>query len=373
MPWLLEKNKHLIPPRSGDEWTTEGDEAHLRAAEHLKGIKPLSDPHDPVWSYVNCVTRAKEHGDILMVETKSPTFYDKTYEGTVDSALIKMDGTKLDIFDLKYGQGVDVDAYLNTQMAIYWRSIYDALTSLGLMEHMELDTPVNLTICQPRHWNAKKIDTWETKVGDLFEMTSIMGLQAEKIQQQRGLEFAPSEPTCQFCPARAVCVKRHEWELQNLPLLDGELSVMDSSLTAEIYKRRHKIKAWMDQIEKYVADDVSAGGELSQMFEWGEGKRLGNTRWVDESELKKFMLENWHSLELNDLFNHSLMSPNQMTAMILDKTGESVGKEYFAKKNLTWRPPAKQVIREKTFMDDSNRKKALDMLCDIQVSLSTDK
>ena len=372
MPWLLEKNKHLIPKSTGDEsWTKEGDLAHLRAAKHLRGIESLSDIHDPVWSYVNCVNRAKGKDDVLIVETKSPTFYDPDYEGTVDTALICLDGSKLDIFDLKYGQGVDVDAYLNTQLAIYWRSIYDALTSLGLMEHMELTTPVNITICQPRHWNAKKIDTWETNVGDLFEMTNIMKLQAEKIQQQRGLEFAPSESTCQFCPARAVCIERHKWELQNLPLLDGHLSVMDSALTSEIYKRRHKIKAWMDQIEKYVKDDVSAGGELSDMYEWGEGKRLGNTRWTDEAQLKKFMLENWKSLDLDDLYNRSLMSPNQMTAMVLDKTGEQIGKEYFSKQKLTWRPPAKQVIREKTFNDDSTRKQALNLLRDIQVSLTS--
>lgn len=343
-PWLLHKNKRIIPPPSDEEWTHEGSEAHQRAYLHLSGERALRDPHDPVWTYVRAVDRAQDGNSLLLLESKSPTFYDPGYEGTVDAALIHLEGTRLDIFDLKYGQGQEVAAERNTQMMIYWRSLYELLTAAGLMDHMEYTQPVSLTIVQPRHWKAQRISTWDTTVGELMQLTDIIELQAEKIYAKRGLEYAPHEDTCRFCPAKAVCVKRYEWELEHLPELEGDIPAMDMSLVAELYERRRKIKSWLDSIEKFVADSVTHKGPMYDLYEWTDGKRKGNTRWVNESKVQKFLRQRFEDLKPSDFVKKQFLSPNEMLAMVLDRTGESIGKEVFEEEGLTFRPDAKKVI-----------------------------
>lgn len=361
-PWLLEKNKRIIPRPSNDSWTDEGDLAHQRAKDHLTGVKPLKDKHDPVWTYAKAVDRAKRSDSILLVEKKSPTFYDPGYLGTVDAAWFTWDGTQLDILDLKYGQGQDVEAFRNPQMMIYWRSLYEFLTACGLMEHMEQDIPVTLTIVQPRHWNSQKVDTWDTNVGELMNLTDVIGLQAEKIYTKRGLEFSPNEDTCRFCPARAVCIKKHEWELEHLPELEGDIPAMDMGLVSQLYDRRAAIKRWLDHIEKFVKDSVTDGGPLSELYQWQEGSRMGNTQWFDEKKTMAMMRRRFPNLAPSSFYTKKFMSPNQLMSMILDETGESVGKEEFEKLGLTFRPPAKKVIAPRKFGTLSSREEAFEKL-----------
>lgn len=351
MPWFLHHHRDYIPvPTGDDKYTAEGTAAHERAASHLTGERLLKRDNDPVWVYINYIEakleEAKAHFGraAKLVEAKVPLYYDPGYEGTVDFAVFDPFGGMLDIVDLKFGQGVDVEAVGNTQTAIYWRSLYDHLINWGMMDRLEDDSQVILTIVQPRHWNAKKIDKWETTVGEILDFTDSLGLVAEKIYRKKVLEFNPSTSTCQFCAAKAVCVERHKWDLANLPEMEGNVSSIDADTIKKIYERRYAFRKWLDEIEKFIGDNVSAGGEFSQWFHWTEGARQGNTRWHNEKKAMRVLRKQWPELTPKDFYKKSFLSPNQVTEMVLEKVGDEIGKEYFAEQGLTYRPPGKQVL-----------------------------
>jgi len=356
-PWFIKRNEKYIPRDHGNDDSKEGDAAHLRAADHLRGVRGLTDPNDPVWVYVNDVENALINGHHLLVETKSPCYYDGGYEGTVDAAIIDPYGSRLDIWDLKFGMGVDVEAIGNTQMSIYWRSLYEYLTEFGILEHMEYSMPVELTIAQPRHWNGNKLDRWNTTVGELMEFTDTLGFKARKIYAKKGLEFKPSDSTCQFCPGQAVCKAKHEWDLEYLPELDGDVPAIDEHVIRVLYERRRDIIKWMGKIEDFVKNSVKDGGAFAEYYQWVPGTRQGNTAWVNVKKTLRELRKRYPDLTPADFYTKEFLSPNKVTEMVLAKTGEGVDKELFTELGLTYRSPAKPVLKpieegENSFDDD---------------------
>lgn len=155
---LIEANADRLPADNGSAAATEGTIAHSHAAAALlMGYDASSIPDQimavHVKKYVDYVESHLDGTKELHVEEKSPLWYSPTENGTVDAWVLNDDC--LHVFDLKYGQGVTVDAEGNTQLAIYAESLIQKIGSIGM------GFKIRLHIVQPRCREGEPIKTWD--------------------------------------------------------------------------------------------------------------------------------------------------------------------------------------------------------------------
>lgn len=128
--------------------------------------------------------------------------------GTADTIIISANYKTLQIHDLKYGRGVQVDAEKNEQMMTY---------ALGALEEFELIADIErvvMCIHQPRTNNFSE---WECSVEELKTFglklraaaKEAMGWRATKERKPSVIlplnAFMPTESNCQFCKASGDC------------------------------------------------------------------------------------------------------------------------------------------------------------------------
>lgn len=112
----------------------------------------------------------------------------------------------LSVIDLKYGNGVEVEAEDNSQAKIYALAVLAMLIEMGLdifdtkvLKHIEL------VIVQPRLGGVK---TWKITVNELLDWQDDVlspALTQALAGIKGGAKFSPSPETCQWCPARGNC------------------------------------------------------------------------------------------------------------------------------------------------------------------------
>lgn len=196
-----------------------------------------------------------------------PGFY-----GTVDFAAITRD--KLVVRDLKFGEGIFVEAEDNDQIKYYaygilleWRRAAGALD-------LPPDMVVDLGIVQPRYYGEEKIRTWETTIGALMEWgdhTLIPNMHTATEKAKAAMEGSPAEVEyvagdhCRFCPRKLVC-----------PLLVGlfrtasVLGADEAGATRQVkamtdlqlgleYTQREAVKFYLKAVEEETFDRLSNG------------------------------------------------------------------------------------------------------------------
>jgi len=185
-----------VEPEEGEAYDDEMDEY---VNEYVDLIKSYADERGP--ENMRIETR---------VEAAIPL--DNLHEGEVyiirgSADVIGMpteDDPTLIVGDLKYGEGIHVDAEANSQAMIY---------ALGALEEL-VDEEGNLTvdiekvvliIAQPRLGGIK---TWEISLDDLLDWRDEVlspALTKALYGENEGATFNPSKSACQFCPARGGC------------------------------------------------------------------------------------------------------------------------------------------------------------------------
>lgn len=144
-PSFLEQVADQLPPEN-TTFTGPGTEAHALAAKWLEtGVEPefpSAEMHAAVKGYVELVRATMSEGDALCVEQRVNLSYPTTANGGTIDALI-IGPNRLTILDLKYGQGVSVEAEQNPQLAIYAMSALIGLRESGLYELGE-DTLISM-------------------------------------------------------------------------------------------------------------------------------------------------------------------------------------------------------------------------------------
>lgn len=118
--------------------------------------------------------------------------------GTADALIWSNDYRRLDVFDLKLGAGVFVEAEANEQLLVY------ALAAMAEMGRVPVQVEiVNLHIVQPLYTGAAPHRTWTPSTEELTDFRARVAeasLQVEK-------KDAPLTPGswCRFCPVRETC------------------------------------------------------------------------------------------------------------------------------------------------------------------------
>jgi hypothetical protein len=183
------------------------DEAEYtrRSAAWLKTARltpdKIQDMRRHIGSYVSLIMerRALYPHSQVKLEQRVPTGIPGCW-GTSDVVIVSPQ--HVEIIDLKYGQGIPVDAAGNPQLRLY------ALGALDTFGDVLGETEVvRMTVFQPRlgststeEMTADELRAWRAEILPIAE---------EALQP--GARFGPSEKACRFCPAAGECRARVEY------------------------------------------------------------------------------------------------------------------------------------------------------------------
>lgn len=197
-------------------------------------------------SYVMEMVSKYESPAVFVEERLDLSEYVKESFGTADCVVVG--GEDLHIIDLKYGQGVLVDARENTQLMLY------GLGALTLFDGIYDIEKVLLHSYQPRRCN---ISTYEIKKIELYEWGETVREIAEKAYKGEG-EFSCGE-LCIFCKAKNKCRKRAE---ENLKLAQEEVTLppeLSDDEIEDILPRLDEMEQWVKDIKTYALEKAMKG------------------------------------------------------------------------------------------------------------------
>ncbi len=279
-------------PKDSSTYADEGTVAHAIAAKILNAEDPgpvAPDMMAHVTKYTDLVFAATNPWrirSVLYVEQPVNLFYLPHRSGIVDAAIIHPGSVQ--IFDLKYGQGVSVEAEGNTQLAIYAESL---IQSWEQIMDFYPDMTVQMTIVQPRDRNnPEAVRTWKLTRPELAELAADLQAKAELVTSGKG-EFRPSDKACQFCPAKGIC---SAYATRGLVALPESARVIElphpGTLTREqrvqALKAKKVLAQWMEALEDQEVHDLANGAEPIGL-KLVAGKT--NRQWRDVEEAQKLL------------------------------------------------------------------------------------
>lgn len=182
--------------------------------------------------------------------------------GTGDCVIIAE--PTLQIIDLKYGQGVLVEAERNPQLMPYALGAIHAFGDLYDIETLAV------TIYQPRRGN---VDTWEVPVADLLAWADTEVKPKAELAAAGGGEFCPGS-WCQFCRIAPTCRARAE---ANFALAKHEFAP-PAELTdveiADVLARIPDLKSWAADVEAYALSKAVNQGVVFEGFKLVAGRSI---------------------------------------------------------------------------------------------------
>lgn len=235
--------------------------------------------------------------------------------GTLDSAVIVYKERMLHIFDLKYGKGVTVDAFENTQGQMYGTGFYN---EYGFLD--AFDT-IKIHIVQPRKNN---FSYWDITVKDLITFGKFVAERAA-LALTKNAPRVPGEKQCKWCDARSDCVALRDLtenvmrakfdELDDDNTLDSEnLTIEEKS---QILRHKKLLERFLKDIESSAFNTLSNGDDFP-------GRKLvrgtANRFIPSKEELSKDILESDKKLS-DDAYNEKLetVAPEARDKLISDK------------------------------------------------------
>lgn len=252
--------------------------------------------------------------------------------GTGDCVIIAE--PRLQIIDLKYGQGVLVEAEQNPQLMLY---ALGALHAFGDLYDIE---QVAVTIFQPRRSN---VDTWETTVTDLqaWAATEVKP-KAELAAAGQG-DFCPGA-WCQFCRIAPTCRARAEANLALAKLEFAPPAELTDTEIAEVLAQIPQLKSWAADIEAYALSKAVNQGKSWPGFKVVAGRSI--RKYTSEPDVAKAA----EAAGFNDIWDRKLISLTAMEKLMGKATFRDVLGEYITK------PAGKPAL-----VPDSDKRRALDL------------
>lgn len=182
--------------------------------------------------------------------------------GTGDCVIIAE--PTLQIIDLKYGQGVLVEAANNPQLMLY---ALGALHAFGILYDIET---VSVTIYQPRRGN---VDIWEISVAELEHWAETeVKPKAELAAAGKG-EFCPGS-WCQFCRIAPTCRARAEANLALAKLEFTPPAELSDTEIADVLARIPQLKTWAADVEAYALSKAVNQGVVFEGFKLVAGRSV---------------------------------------------------------------------------------------------------
>lgn len=177
----------------------------------------------------------------------------------------------LQIIDLKYGQGVLVEAERNPQLMLY------ALGALAAFDPLYEICEVAVTIFQPRRAN---VDTWTVSVTELRAWAEDTVRPTAK-QAARGEGCFAAGDWCRFCKLAATCRARAEANLALTRLEFAPPAQLSDVEIAEVLVKLPELKTWASDVEAYALSLAVNQGKAWSGFKLVEGRSI--RKYADEN------------------------------------------------------------------------------------------
>lgn len=236
---------------------------------------------EEVEQYTNyCLERyneAKQSDELATMEVEQRLYFDRYVPkgyGTGDCVIVG--GDSLEIIDLKFGKGVEVDVVENPQLMLY------ALGALEAYDYIYKIKKVTMTVAQVR---TVGINSYDISANSLREWGEHIAPTAKKAYEG-GSEPNPGN-WCRFCKYRNDCKPRAEM----MKGVYDKYSDKDVLITAE---DRSDLLAIVDDIAKWVKDFKADSLEKALQGDYIPGWKIvegrSNRKIVDEEGLAETLL-----------------------------------------------------------------------------------
>ena len=193
--------------------------------------------------------------------------------GTGDCVIIAE--PTLQIIDLKYGQGVLVEAERNPQLMLY---ALGALHTFGDLYDIER---VAVTIYQPRRGN---VDTWEISVTELEHWAEAEVKPKAELAAAGEGEFCPGS-WCQFCKIAPTCRARAEANLALARLEFAPPAELTDVEIADVLAKIPDLKSWVADVEAYALSKAVNQGVVFEGFKLVAGRSV--RKYTSETDVAK--------------------------------------------------------------------------------------
>lgn len=237
--------------------------------------------------------------------------------GTSDLVVYEPETRSLHVVDLKYGQGVVVEAIGNKQLRYY---ALGAALSLG--SEFPIDT-VYMTIVQPRVSHPDGIIRTDT-----VEFTELVGFANELLDAARETTKpdAPLNPGshCRFCPASGICPAQRKQALaiaqSDFEVLPDEFappapSTIPKEQFVEMLGKLPVLEHWAEAMRAY-AQRMLERGETVPGFKMVE--KRATRKWIDEAQARTALVSLGYQPEEIDT-EPELKSPAQVEKLLKKK------------------------------------------------------
>ena len=209
---------------------------------------------------------------LLLVEAKLKlTEFIPEGFGSSDAVLIY--GDTMEVFDLKYGKGVKVEAKKNAQMMCYALGAYCGPGELYDITH------VRMTIIQPRLHHES---SWTMTAPDLLNWAyNTLRPAAQKAFKGEG-EQVPGDH-CRFCKVAAKCRKLADYTLR-ITEKQTEPGLMSLEDIALILPHFSTIKSWINSVEEFALEAALEGDTIPgyKVVEGRSVRKISDMRTAQE-------------------------------------------------------------------------------------------
>lgn len=317
-----------VPPTT--EYAQEGTAAHALAELALRkgvdpdmwlgltveGVEVTDDMVDYVRVYVDhCrafMLPARQHDywiehrfNLGALNPPGPMF------GTSDFVAYDPAAHILSVVDLKYGQGVVVEAKGNKQLRYY------ALGSALMLTGRPIDT-VCMTIVQPRVQHPDGVIR-----SDIITYDELIGFAGDLMEAARATQ-APDAPLvpgphCRFCPASGICPAQREAaqaiariEFDDMPLaVPPAPETLPDEVFHDMLSKLHILDDWMKAMRGHAQARLERGIPVPG-FKLVE--KRATRRWADENETRQWLEAEGYRAE--EIEKRELKSPAQIEKLV---------------------------------------------------------
>jgi len=284
-----------------DRCLTEECSADTKIGETIEGFLVDQSMADYVQVYIDYVNNLGGYG-LYEVRVDFSPWVPEGF-GTCDAMIFQDDGI-LNIVDLKYGQGVRVDADENTQGMLYALGAYEDFSHIYDFEE------IRITIVQPR---LDHISEWVISVSDLLYWADNVVAPQAKLCLTDDAPRSPSEKACQWCKAKPTCASLKRMTEDTIIAMFDDLD--PSSMTpsdmltddqlALALSHKKLITGWLDSVEKLVTERLSSGDDFKG-YKIVEGRSL--RKWINEGDVSRWLSEKYSD---DELYKKSFLSVTQ--------------------------------------------------------------
>ena len=302
-------------PDTMSEAAEEGTAAHalaehkLRRLLKLRSRKPTSqydsddmDLHTDGYAAFVCeaIEKAKTHSsDVIVMVEQRLDFSEYVPEGFGIGDCVIVADDNLHIIDLKYGQGVLVEAENNSQMMLY------ALGALRLFDTLYDIKTVSMTIYQPRREN---ISTWTISVEELTDWAENTLRPTAKLAFAGEGEFSCGE-WCRFCAARTTCRAR---AMQQMEIAAHDFALpptLSDDEINELLPGLDDIISWANDLKEYALKAALSGKRWS-------GYKLVAGRSIRHYTDEDAVAEAARKAGYTDIYKTSLIGVSEMEKLM---------------------------------------------------------